>query len=267
MAETKKPAATKTRPRADLAQMLMDLEGVPSIELKMNVERQQAMAVRQALARDLDVMQGSLRECCFFDTPDLDLFSHGVVVRARRTQGKDDDTAIKLRPAGPKDLSPAVLASSNLKIEMDVTTTSYVISSALRGVRPAGAVRATLHEGKSLEKLFSKEQRAFYAEHAPEGIGWADLKPIGPILVVFIKYYPEGFPVRMTVEQWHYPGDLPVVELSFKTTRSGLLDVVPAARTWFEDRGIELTPHGKQEPKTRKALEFFSKALQEAAAK
>jgi hypothetical protein len=38
----------------------------------------------------------------FFDTPDLALDAHGVVVRARRVQRRGDDSVVKLRlPADP----------------------------------------------------------------------------------------------------------------------------------------------------------------------
>jgi hypothetical protein len=40
----------------------------------------------------------------FFDTPDLALNKAGVVVRARRVQGRSDDTVVKLRPIVPGEL-------------------------------------------------------------------------------------------------------------------------------------------------------------------
>jgi hypothetical protein len=58
----------------------------------------------------------------------------------------------------------------------------FVCSGALkRPLRPT-AVRSTLAGERPLRKLFSKEQRAFYAAHAPEGIGLEDLKTLGPDL-------------------------------------------------------------------------------------
>jgi hypothetical protein len=39
-----------------------------------------------------------------FDPPDLRLNKSGVVVRARRVQGRGDDTVIKLRPIVPGEL-------------------------------------------------------------------------------------------------------------------------------------------------------------------
>jgi hypothetical protein len=240
--------------REELLTMLGRMADVPSIELKMNVPADQRMALR---GFDLDAMEGLLREVFFFDTPDLTLYRNGVVVRARRTQGADDDTVVKLRPAVPDTLSPAVRASKNLKLEMDVTRGSYVVSASLKGRRRVGAVRETVSDRRSLDRLFSKEQRSFFTEHAPAGVGWGDLVALGPIIVVLLKFVPERFPRRATIEQWHYPGEVPLVELSTKASPQTVLQTF-AEWTDFV-RGHGLTASGAQEPKTRRALEFFAR--------
>ena len=45
---------------------------------------------------------------------------------------------------------------------------------------------------KPLQKVFSKEQRALYAEHAPEGLELDDLAVLGPITVMKLKFAPKG---------------------------------------------------------------------------
>jgi hypothetical protein len=239
--------------REQLLEMIDKMALVPSIELKMNVPADQRMALS---GLHLDAMQGRLREVHFFDTPGLELFRNGVVLRSRRTQGDDDDTVVKLRPALPDDLSPVERASKNLKIEMDVTRGAYVVSVSPKGRRRAGTVREALSGGRSLERLFTKEQRSFFAAHAPAGIGWGDLVPLGPVLVVLLKFVPEGLPRKSTIEQWHYPGEVPLVELSTKATPEHVLQVYAEGRKFV--RGHGLTASGAQEPKTRKALEFFA---------
>ena len=49
----------------------------------------------------MDPLEAQIRQVFFFDTPDLALDKQGVVVRARRIQGKGDDSAVKLRPVVP----------------------------------------------------------------------------------------------------------------------------------------------------------------------
>ena len=240
--------------REELLEMLDRLVEVPSVELKMNVPADQRMALS---GLHLDAMEGRLREVYFFDTPELALYRHGVVVRARRTQGADDDTVVKLRPAAPDALSPAVRASKNLKLEMDVTRGSYVVSASLKGSRRVGAVREAVSGGRPLERLFTKEQRSFFAQHAPAGVGWDELVPLGPVLVVLLKFVPPGLPRRSTIEQWHYPGEVPLVELSTKTTPQNVLQVFTEGARFVRDHGLSAS--GAQEPKTRKALEFFAR--------
>jgi len=240
--------------REQRLEMLGRLAEVPSVELKMNVPADQRMALS---GLDLDAMRGRLREVFFFDTPDLALYRNGLVTRARRTQGDDDDTVVKLRPAEPASLPRAVRDSPNLKVEMDVTRGAYVVSASLKGARKAGAVRKAVTGARPLERLFTKEQRAFFAGHAPPGVGWDDLVPLGPVLVVLLKWVPEGFPSKTTIEQWHYPGQVPLVELSTKATPGNVLEVYAGAVRFVQGHGLSAT--GAQEPKTRKALEFFAR--------
>ena len=52
----------------------------------------------------MDPLEAQIRQVFFFDTPDLALDKPGVVVRARRIQGKGDDSVVKLRPVVPVEL-------------------------------------------------------------------------------------------------------------------------------------------------------------------
>ena len=55
----------------------------------------------------------------FFDTPNRDLNQQGVVVRARRVQGRGDDTVVKLRPVVPDELSDRLRQSPGVVVEVD----------------------------------------------------------------------------------------------------------------------------------------------------
>ena len=52
----------------------------------------------------MDTPDAQIRQVFVFDTPDLRLNKSGVVVRARRVQGRGDVTVIKLRPIVPGEL-------------------------------------------------------------------------------------------------------------------------------------------------------------------
>jgi hypothetical protein len=245
---------TEQARKPDIAEIFRQLVGVGSVELKMNVPSEQRTALR---ALRMDTLKGRIREVTFFDTKDLALYRHGVVLRARRTQGADDDTVVKLRPAMPGELPAAVRDSRNLKVEMDVTRNSYVVSASLKGRRKPGSVHKVLYGERPLEKLLSSEQRDFIGPLMPEGVGWHDIQALGPIFVVFLKFYPRDLKQRLTIEQWHFPGYVPLVEMSTKTVPTDVVQVYGEVREFLQRYG--LSANGEQEAKTRRALEFLSK--------
>ena len=108
-----------------------------------------------------------------------------------------------------------------------------------------------------IRKLFSKEQRAFYAEHAPEGLELDDLTVLGPINVLKLKFSPEGLDRRLVAELWLYPDGSRILELSTKCAPDEAFQVAAETRAFLPSRGVDLT--GEQQTKTRTALEFFSK--------
>ena len=113
--------------------------------------------------------------------------------------------------------------------------------------------------GKPVRKLFSKEQRAFYDEHAPEGITLDDVVALGPIPVLKVKFAPPALRRRMVAEMWFYPDGSRILELSTKCPPADALDVADEARDYLSGRGVDLG--GEQQTKTRTALRFYSKEL------
>jgi hypothetical protein len=124
---------------------------------------------------------------------------------------------------------------------------------------PKPAVLDVAGGSAPLRKLFSKAQRAFFADHAPDGVDFGDLVLLGPIFVVKIKASPPGFARKMVVELWLYPDGTRILELSTKCAPSEAFQVAAESRAFLAERGIK--PTGAQTTKTRKALEFFSKQL------
>ncbi len=108
----------------------------------------------------------------FFDTPDLALNRSGLVVRARRVQGRGNDSVVKLRPVVPDSLPADLRDSANFGVEVDAMPGGYVCSGSMKHAMGTTEVREAVAGGLPLSKLFSKEQRALYAAHAPEGSRW-----------------------------------------------------------------------------------------------
>src|SRR5262245_25439205 len=102
-----------------------------SIELKLTVP--DASYRSAALALGVDPLEAQIRQVFFFDTPDLRLNQAGVVARARRVQGREHDSVVKLRPVVPDDLPAEFRASPNMVVEVDAMPGSYVCSASMKG--------------------------------------------------------------------------------------------------------------------------------------
>ena len=81
----------------------------------------------------MDPMDAFMRQVFFFDTPTLDLDRAGVVVRARRTQGKPDDSVVKLRPVVPAELPAEVREHKSFGVEVDALPGGFVCSGSFKG--------------------------------------------------------------------------------------------------------------------------------------
>jgi hypothetical protein len=253
-------AATRTKDRRlsdeQVAQMMGLIKDSDSVELKLTVPADDHRATVAAL--DMDPLEAQIRQVFFFDTPDLTLNQHGVVVRARRVQKKGDDSVVKLRPVVPAELPAKVRRSPDFGVEVDAMPGGFVCSGSMKGVPTAG-VRETLAGKQALGGLFSKAQRKFYAEHAPMGIGLDDLVVLGPIFVLKLKFAPKNFDRKMVAEMWLYPDGSRILELSTKCAPTEAFQVAAEARAFLSEQGVDLG--GEQETKTRKALDFFSEQL------
>ena len=58
-------------------------------------------------------------------------------------------------------------------------------------------VDAEEYEARPIRKLFTKGQKAFYTQHAPEGVELDDLSVLGPMNVLKLKFTPKGFARRL----------------------------------------------------------------------
>ena len=255
---------TTTSPRftdEQQAEFLELAKDSDSVELKLTVPEHDHASTVSALG--MDPLEAQIRQVFFFDTPDLTLDKAGVVVRARRVQGKGDDSVVKLRPVVPGELPSELRNSPSFRVEVDALPGGFVCSGALKRPLRATAVRSTLAGERPLRKLFSKEQRAFYAAHAPEGISLDDLSVLGPIFVLKGRLEPEELGRRVVAEMWLYPDGSRVLELSTRCETNEAFQVAAEARAFLTKSGVDLS--GEQQTKTRKALRYFAKHAQPAA--
>ena len=246
----------------DFARLASLIKDSDSVELKLTVPEADHRTTFAALG--MDPLNAQIRQVFFFDTPDLTLDTQGVVVRARRVQGKGDDSVVKLRPVVPSELPEAIRSSPAFGVEVDAMPGGFVCSGTMKRALGQPIVRETVSGNRPLRKLFSKEQRAFFAEHAPEGIALDDLSVLGPIFVLKLKWAPEGFARKLVAELWFYPSNRRILELSTKCTTAEAFQVAAEARAYLTERGVNLA--GQQQTKTRTALRFFAKQLDDVGA-
>jgi hypothetical protein len=247
---------------SDVVRVMGLLKSADSVELKAMVP----MAAHRATIAGLplDPVEAQPRQVFFFDTPELALDAAGVVVRARRIQGGRGDTVVKLRPVNPEDLPVDMRRSGGFNVEVDVLPGGFVCSASFKGKATGQDVRDAVAGTMALRKLFSKEQRAFYAQHAPVGLDLDALVPLGPTFVLKAAFSVDtsggqGAPARaMVAELWLYPDGSRILELSTKCRPAEAFQVAGETRSYLIGQGIDLS--GAQQTKTRAALDFFSRS-------
>jgi hypothetical protein len=226
-----------------------------SVELKLTVADDDRSSAIAALG--LDVLDAELRQVVFFDTPDLTLDRGGIVVRARRAR-KGGDAVIKLRPLAPGTVSSKLRHANGFKVEIDVTPAGVVCSGSLKASAGNGDIKKVLAGKRAAHKLFSAEQRAFYAKYAPRGLELDALIPFGPINVAKLKFTMKISAGHDAVaELWFYPDSSRILELSTKCGCDEAFQVLAEARAMLLEHGIRSSP--EQQTKTRCALEYFAR--------
>jgi hypothetical protein len=239
------------------------IRGANSVELKLTVP---VIAHRSTvLGLPMDPVEAQPRQVYFFDTPDLQLYRAGVVVRARRTAGGKGDTVVKLRPVEPADIPGDLKNDKAFNIELDALPGGYVCSASFKGRSTGTAIRDAVGGKLPLSKLFSKAQRAFYRSHAPAEIELDSLQALGPTFILKGRFDahtgldPKAPPRSMVAEMWLYPDGSRILELSTKTVPSEAFGAASEMRAYLVDKGIPT--NAAQETKTLTALQFYSKTL------
>ncbi len=257
---TKKASTTRKPSRLsdeELEQLLDLVKDADSVELKLTVPESNQRSTVAALG--MDPLDAQIRQVFFFDTPDLALNKTGVVVRARRVQGRGDDSVVKLRPVVPDELSSELRKSPGVVVEVDAMPGGYVCSASFKGKLGRTDVKQAVAGEQSIRKLFSKQQRAFFSEHAPEGMKLGDLSILGPIFVLKLNFKPKGYDRKMVAEMWLYPDNSRILELSTKCAPREALQVGMETRLYLKDRGVDVG--GEQQTKTKTALDFYAQEL------
>ena len=242
---------------AQLSGLLEEMGRADSVELKLTVPDSGLRSAVDSL--DLDPLEAQMRQVVFFDTPELTLYTSGVVVRARRIQGGAGDTVVKLRPLPKGVRVDKKHRPKGLSVEVDAMPGGYICSGSIKGTATAAEVRAVARGEAKIGSLFSKTEKEFYRQHAPDGLRMRDLSVLGPITLLKLKFNPKTLGRRMVAELWMYPDGSRILELSTKSAPSDAFQAAAEARAYLADHGIDLT--AEQQTKTKTALKYFASRL------
>jgi hypothetical protein len=269
MKTNKRTRTTKTRLAArditttnysgqQLVQVMKLIKGSGSIELKVVVPVKTHRATIESIG--LDPVEAQPRQAYFFDTTDFALNKAGVVVRARRIQGGRADTVIKLRPVDPSAVDRDLRRSDSFKIELDAMPGGFVCSASLKGRCTGQEVLDVTTGDAPLRSLFSKEQLAFYAKHAPARVSMEALVTLGPTYLLKARHNPKSFNRGIVIEMWLYPDGSRILEVSTKCLPEEAFQAAVEFKAYLANCGIPLVE--SDQTKTRAAMEYFKAKLE-----
>ena len=196
--------------------MLRLIKGADTVELKLTVPDSDYASVVAALG--MDVLDAEIRQIMFFDTPELAPNKQGVVVRARRIQGKPSDSVVKLRPVVPDDLSAKLRKSPNFGVEVDAMPGGFVCSGSMKAkeLDPLKAKEAFAGQRRT-SKLFTKETTHLLRRPRHWGASNSTLFRGGNRSTQEeLKLRLGGFRRRLVAELWFSPQRIADLKLSTK---------------------------------------------------
>jgi hypothetical protein len=248
---------TSTHKASEGSRSTPAIAGISGVEIKVTIRGEQELKGIRAL--ELNEDSAEVRVIYFYDTPKLDLFNAGVVLRARLVKGDNDDSTVKIRPVEPGTVPQNWSAMPGFKIESDNTGDRVVCSASFTAVQRRDEIDEVAKGKRPIRKLYSPDQERFLSQFCRRPVAFAALRVLGPIRVLHWKTKHKEFPHELTSEEWRLPDGEDLLEVSIKVEP----DEAATARRSFENhlRELGLDPAGAQETKTRVALEHMVRTL------
>ena len=191
---TKPPLA---RTDEELVELLSLMKGSDSVELKLTIPASDHRATINALG--MDPLEAQIRQVFFFDTSTCSSTSTASFRAPAGCRARATTRSCSCDRSSPASFRPRCVAR-RASASRSTPCRAGTCSGSMKAVLESTAVREAALGKRPLRKLFTKEQRAFYAEHAPDGIGLDDLSILGPIFVLKLKFTPKEFPRKLVAE-------------------------------------------------------------------
>jgi len=218
-------------------------------ELKVTID---PLYIRRARYR-LGILnaQSEMRDIWFFDTPWLELYDAGVILRAREVDGNDDDSTVKLRPFTAPELDSELRGLDDMKCEIDRDPDHETSACSLKIDQEEGLIGDVVAGERQLRTLFSSDQEYMLAVHGP-GISLTELLALGPIPARVWTLRSDELSEKVTAELWYMPDGTQVLELSMKVDVADADDGMEELLDFIDARDLALSD--EQESKTERAL-------------
>jgi hypothetical protein len=223
-------------------------------ELKLMVVPDAIDAARKALK--LSEKSADRRDVAFFDTPDLRMYSAGLILRARDGSSGEDDTTVKVRPLAREAVDPEWFGVAGFKCEDDSIGDATVSSCSLTIHQDGGEIRQVLDGERAVQKIFSQDQERFLASCATITYSLDALVALGPVPALKWKVSSRRLGTTFAAELWTLPDGREFLELSIRSASSEAALTLDALRKYLEDKDIPLDPD--PESKTRLTLEALA---------
>lgn len=229
-------------------------QGVSEVEIKFTVRPEQELyAVRQL---DLDEDEADARRIFFIDSPALELYDQGLILRARSKEGDDDDSTVKIRPIEPDGIDADWHDLAGFKVQADIVGDKVIRSASLSALQKENEVPEAAEGKRPIARLFSEEQERFAHTHSKVTPDYSQLRLLGPVDVLRWKIADRRLPYELTVEEWRLPNGADLLEMSIKVAPQDEHAGLARFQAFIHD--LKLDPAGAQETKTRVALQYFA---------
>lgn len=238
-------------------QVAKAMAGAEAIEFKATIPDHQ---VREALKRfGLTQRNDEERYFYFFDTPELELLSGGIIARARRTVGGEHDSTVKFRPVDPGSVGRKWQKYRDFKIEADASEKGLVKSASFSMPVARGLIKRVAAGSKGIAAIFTKEQEAFLAEMAGRALDFRRLAVLGPVMAHRWRFDDPACPWPITAELWKREDGDQMMEVSIKAPAVQAAAAVAGFLAFLAEVGAERD--AEQQAKTRWALEYYAAKL------
>lgn len=208
--------------------------------------------VRRARSRiGLWNAKSETRRVWFYDTPTLEMYEAGVILRAREVDGDDDDSTVKLRPFVLDQLEPRFRVLDDLKCEIDRDLDNESMACSLKDDVAEGQIADVGDHLRQVRTLFSSTQEDMLATHGP-GLTPTDCERLGPIFARVWTIETEELPKKVTAELWYMPEGGQVLELSMKVAQEDADEGMEALLEFIDTRDLDLD--ASSDSKTKRAL-------------